>query len=99
MRMLDGFADLNEEFDPLFNCQMLCITETRDRDSFHEFHDEVGESTICGTGIQDVGDVGMLHQRQCLPLTLEPSNDLAAVHSGLDHLQGNIPPYGLELAR
>ena len=37
-------------------------------------------------GVEHTGDVGMVHHRQRLPLALEASNDLPAVHPRLDNL-------------
>ena len=39
----------------------------------------------------------MIHQRQGLPLGLEPGDDLAAVHAGLDDFQGDPAADGLGL--
>ena len=33
----------------------------------------------------------MIHQRLCLPLGLEAGDDLARIHTGLKHLQGDFP--------
>src|SRR6266540_4442743 len=39
----------------------------------------------------------MVHQRQGLPLGLEARDDLAAVHAGLDDLEGDLALHGLGL--
>src|SRR4051812_15502887 len=43
-----------------------------------------------GAAIEAAGDVDVVHQRQGLPLGLEASNDLPAIHTGLDHLEGAL---------
>ncbi len=37
--------------------------------------------------VEHLGDVGMIHQRQRLPLGLEPGHDLLGVHAQLDDLE------------
>ncbi len=44
-----------------------------------------------------MGDVGVVHQRQRLPLRLEASNYLARVHARLEHLQGYLASNGFLL--
>ena len=60
-----------------------------DRDALDQLHDEVRPARVGGAGVEDPGDVGVVHQRQGLALGLEPGQHLAAVHAGLDHLQGD----------
>ena len=40
-------------------------------------------------GIEDLGDVGMVHQGQGLALSLEASDDTLGVHAQLDDLEGD----------
>ena len=61
------------------------------------FHDEVGPSVRVGTGVEDPGDVGVIHQRERLALGFEPGDYLPAVHARLDNLQRHVPPNRLEL--
>jgi hypothetical protein len=39
----------------------------------------------------------VVHERQRLPLGLEPGDDLARVHARLEHLQGHLAADGLRL--
>ena len=48
-------------------------------------------------GVEDLGDVGVVHQRQGLALGLEAGDDLLGVHAGLDDLQGHLAADGLRL--
>ena len=43
-----------------------------------------------GPGVEDAGDVDMVHHRQGLPLGLEAGDDLPAVHARLDDLEGDL---------
>ena len=56
---------------------------------FDQLHDEVGAAPVGGAGVEDLGDRGMVHQGEGLPFGPEPGEDLAAVHAGLDELQGD----------
>ncbi len=47
--------------------------------------------------IEHLGDVGMIHDGQRLPLRLEPGDDLLGVHARLDDLQRHAPPHRLGL--
>ena len=42
-----------------------------------QLHDEVGPAGVGGAGVEDPGDVGVVHQRQGLALGLEAGDDLA----------------------
>ena len=46
-----------------------------------QLHDEVGPAVVGRAGVEHPGDVGVVHQRQGLPLGLEAGDDLAAVHA------------------
>jgi phosphoserine / homoserine phosphotransferase len=55
-----------------------------------QFHDEVGPLGVGGAGVEDLRDVGMIHQRQGLAFGLEPGDDLPGVHAQLDDLRGDF---------
>ena len=60
-----------------------------DRDALDQLHDEVGAAGVGGAGVEDAGDVGVVHQGQGLALGLEAGDDLLRVHARLDDLQGH----------
>jgi hypothetical protein len=62
-----------------------------------EFHDEVRPARIRCPGIEDAGDVDVVHHRQGLPFGLEAGDDLPGVHAGLDDLEGHLALHGLRL--
>ena len=72
----------------------MLITVLRDRDSFDQFHDEVGPAALGGARIKHLGDVRMLHQGQRLPLCLESRNDLPRVHARLNDFQRDAAENG-----
>ena len=49
------------------------------------------------SGIEDAGDVRVLHEGEGLPLLLEAGDDFLRVHAELDDLEGDAPPHGLLL--
>ena len=55
-----------------------------------QLHDEIWPAGFRGAGVEDAGDVDMIHHGQGLPLGLKAGDDLAAVHACLDDLQGNL---------
>ena len=54
---------------------------------------------LCRARVVNLGNVGVIHHRQCLPFGFEASNDLPGVHAQLDDLQGNAPADRLLLLR
>ena len=77
--------------------QPALVAEPGDRDALDQLHHEVGSAVIGGAGVEDLGDVGVVHQGQGLALGPEPGEHLAAVHAGLDELERDRPPHRLGL--
>ena len=63
----------------------------------HQFHYEIGLALGRGTGIEHAGNVDVIHDRQCLPFHFEPRDNLAAIHAGLNDLEGDFALHGLAL--
>ena len=97
VRMLNSVADIDEQLEPLSNRQAVLIAVVRQLDTTHQLHREVGAAVLGGAGVQDLGDIGMLHHRECLPLGLEAGQDLLGVHAGLEDLQRDSAPHRLDL--
>ena len=91
--VLHGLADGDEEFEPFARGEVLLVTIFRDRDAFDQLHREVGAALRRGAGVQHLGDVLMVHQRQRLPLGLEPAQNLRRVHPGFDELERDAAFY------
>jgi hypothetical protein len=86
MGVLNGLADGDEQLQALLGREMLLVTVAGDGDALDKLHDEVRAAAIRGAGIEHLGDVRVIHDRQGLPLLLEAGNDLGGVHAGLDDL-------------
>ena len=56
-----------------------------------------GRPGFRGPGVEDAGDVRVIHHRQGLPLGLEAGDDLRDVHARLDDLEGDLAADGLRL--
>ena len=89
-KVLDGVANLDEEVEPFLGAKVGLVAVVGDLDAPHQFHDEVGPTHVGRARIEHLGDVRMIHHGQCLPLGLEPRDDLLGVHAQLDHLEGHF---------
>src|SRR6266581_398505 len=69
----------------------MFVAVFRDLDPADEFHDEVWATGFGRTCIKHLGDAGVVHQRQCLPLGFKPGDHALRVHSRLDDFQSNPP--------
>src|SRR5262249_44271131 len=89
VRVLDRVADGDEQFKALSRREVVGVTVLGNRYAVHQFHDEVRAAALGGAGVQDFGDVLMVHHGERLPLGLEAGDNLRGVHPWFDHLQGN----------
>src|SRR5712664_855428 len=69
----------------------MLVAVFRDLDPADEFHDEVWATGFSRPCIENLGDVGVVHQRQCLPLGFKPGDHVLRVHSRLDDFQSDPP--------
>src|SRR5262245_39191743 len=69
------------------------------RYALHPLHHEVRAARLGRAGVEDLRDAGVVHQREGLPLRLEPRDHLARVHAGLDDLQRDRAADGVGLLR
>src|SRR5436309_1680376 len=73
-------ANLVERFYALAVRQVVPIALLGEWDALDGLHCEVGTAVGRRAGVVDLGDGGMVHQGQGLPLRLEPRDDLIRVH-------------------
>ena len=97
MRMLHAVADQDEELHPLPHGEPVLVAISRNGHTRHILHGEVGAALGRGTGVEDLGDGGVVHQRQRLAFRLEAGHHFARVHAGFDQLDSHAPPHGLLL--
>jgi hypothetical protein len=91
MGVLDRLADRHEQLQPLARGQGVVVAILGDRHAVNQLHDEIRQTGLRGSGVEDAGDVDMIHHGQGLPFSLEAGDDLTAVHPRLDHLDGDLP--------
>ena len=87
MGVLDRAADVDEQPQPVIDGEPVLVAVVGDRDASDQFHHKVGMALKRGPGVQDAGDVGMIHHRQRLPLGLKPRDHFTGVHTGFDQLE------------
>ena len=63
--------------------ELVVVAVLGDRDAVDQLHDEVGPAAVGRAGVEDPGDVRVVHQRQGLPLGLEAGDDLPVSMPGL----------------
>ena len=95
--VLDRLADRHEQLQPLARRQVVVVAVLGDRHAVDQLHDEVRAAGFRGPGVEDAGDVDVVHHRQGLPLGLEPGDDLATVHARLDDLERDLALHGVRL--
>ena len=99
VRVLHAVAGLDEEFEPIPDLELLLIAILRNRQPGHVLHHEVRLALRRRPGVEYLGDGGMIHDRQRLPLGLEALHQRLVVHPGLDQLQRDLPPHRRSLFR
>ena len=97
VRMLDSLANLDKEPQAILDRQLLPIAMLRDRRPRHVLHHKVRPPLLGLPAVVNLGDTGMIHHRQGLPLGLKPRNDLRRVHPQLDDLERHPAPHRLVL--
>ena len=75
------------KLEPLVGGELVLVAVIGDPHAAHQFHHEVGPAGLGRAGVEDLGDVRMIHQRQRLALGLEAGDDLLGVHAQLDDLE------------
>ena len=86
-----ALADLDEQLKPLARGEIVLVAVLGDFDAAHQFHDEIRPARFGRAGIQNLGDVGMVHHGQRLPFGFEPGDDALGVHAQLDDLERDPP--------
>jgi hypothetical protein len=81
VRVLDRVADLNEQLQPFSHAHAILVAVVGDLDPIDQLHDEVRSAGFGGSGIEDLCDVGMVHQGQRLALGLEPGDHVPGIHA------------------
>ena len=62
--VLHRLADRDEQLEPFAERQPAFVAEPGDGDALDQLHDKVGATRVGRAGVEDLGDVGMVHERQ-----------------------------------
>ena len=84
MRVLHSFAHLNEQTQPLLDRQPVFVAVIGYGKAGNVFHHEIRPSRRRRSGVEDFSYVGMVHQRQGLPLRVKSRHHGSGVHARLD---------------
>ena len=84
--MLDRPAKPLEHRQPIARAHPLLVAVLVDRNPGDVLHDEVRAPRLRAPGVEHLGDVRVVHQRQRLALALEASDHLLRIHAELDDL-------------
>ncbi len=69
--VLHRLADRHEQLQPLARRQLGIVAIFVMRHALDQLHHKIGAAVVADAGIENLGDVGMVHQGQRLPLLLE----------------------------
>ena len=97
MGVLDGLANLHEQLQALRHAQPRGIAILGDRHALDVLHHEKGPARVRQPAVEHLGDIGVVHHGQGLPLGLEAGQHGLRVHAGLDELQRHLAADGLGL--
>ena len=89
--VLHGLTDRDEQLQTGPHRKPPLVAVRRDRSSLDKLHHEERLIGLRGTAVEDACDVGVVHERERLPLGVEPSQHRARVHPDLDQLQRHLP--------
>ena len=93
MRMLDGLAHWNKQFQSLLNRKALLIAVLGNGNALHE----IGPLRFSRARIEHARDIRMLHQRQRLTFGIKPRQHIGRVHSWFDKLDSHHSAHRLHL--
>jgi len=84
VRVLHALVDLRERLQPFLRRQPLAVAVGGDWLAIHVLHHELRPSFRRAAVVEHRCDRGVVHEREGLPLGLEPRYDLSGVHPGLE---------------
>jgi hypothetical protein len=90
MGMLHGLTEVKEKLEPLAWRQPVVVAVLGDGHALDQLHDEVRPAAGGFASVVNLGDIGMIHQRQRLPLGFKARDHLTRVHAGFEDLEGNL---------
>ena len=91
MGVLHRRANLHEQHQPFAHVELVLVAEFNQRDPLHQLHREKRHAVRGGAGIEQLGNVRVIHERNGLPFGLETGEDHArAAPVNPDQLDGHL---------
>ena len=87
VRVLNCMTNLNEKVQTLLGRERVLIAVFRDFDPADELHHEIRPPRLCRSCVKHLRDVRMIHHRERLAFSLEPSDHALGVHARFDDFQ------------
>src|SRR3954453_23733780 len=87
MGMLNRVAALDEEPEGVLGGKLGFVAVVGDADALDQLHNEERPAGGGGTGVEDLGDIRVVHEGERLALLLEACDDVAGVHADLNYLE------------
>ena len=97
--MSNRLADRNEELQPPVRYRSYLIAILGDRHAANKFHHKERTATLGDSSVVDLGNIGVIHQRNRLPFGFETGDDLLGIHPRFDDLQCHSSPDWFRLFR
>ena len=95
--VLHCLANGNKQIKSVLCTELHPVAVFGDWHSAYQFHYQIRQLSVRRSSVEDTCNVGMIHQRERLPLEFETSNNLTAIHAGFYDLQSYFSSYWLEL--
>jgi hypothetical protein len=97
--VLDALRDLEKQLEPLANAESVAVAVGHQVLALDVLHDEVRFAVRGGAGVEDAGDVGVVHEAQHPALGIEAGCQGAGwAKPTANHLDGHQPVDGIPLA-
>src|SRR5262249_43126885 len=93
--MLYRVADRRDQFHALPHGDVVLVAKVSDGYAFDQLHHEIWQTRGGSAPVEDLRDIGVIHDGQGLPLRLEASNHLARIQPALEQLQSDPAANGL----
>ena len=90
VRVPDAVTDLQKELKTFFQAELFFFAVAFQRHPRRVFHGEVGVAIGGRAGVEDLGDVDVVHERDRLALRLEAHEELLGGQSAAYELQGDL---------
>ena len=97
--VLDGIANREKQLQPAAHAEAVVVAEIGDFLAIHQFHDEVRPAGGGGAGIEDAGDVRVVHAGEGLAFERKAGDDIFGVHAHADDFEGHLAMHRHPLLR